>query len=365
MAALDGSDPGLRAQLYQELGIQGTYDPHSRIVELHRGEAPRPRPAQVRVRRRIATGAALVLAWARVTELGAFYAIWAGIGVVMAAVLCEPAFAVIASWFRDGAEQTRALLALTVLAGFASVICVPLAGWLVQTRGWRDALVALVVLLVPLTVLPNATLPGRRPDHLQRQPGQEPATPPATDGPDGVPLAQALHDQALWWLAAGFFAATLATSTVTVQVPYLREQQYSPGFAATWAGLLGAISVGGRVLVTALGSRWPLRSPPPRSSRSKPSRSWSSPCRADQLGWSASWPCSAWGWGSSPSPGPPWSPTSTAWPPTPASTASLPSPSPSLGQPPRWPPPLCAPPAAATTWSWPPSSSAPSLQAWP
>jgi site-specific DNA recombinase len=32
MAALDCSDPALRAQLYQELGIQGTYDPHSRIV---------------------------------------------------------------------------------------------------------------------------------------------------------------------------------------------------------------------------------------------------------------------------------------------------------------------------------------------
>jgi MFS family permease len=201
----------------------------------------------------------LVLAWARVTDLRAFYAIWAGIGVVMAAVLYEPAFAVIASWFRDGAERTRALLALTVVAGFASVIYVPLAGWLVQTQGWRDALVALAVLLVPLTVLPSATLPGRRPDHLERQPGQQPATPPATNGPDGVPLARALRDQALWWLGAGFFAATLATSTVTVHlVAYLREQQYSPGFAATWTGLLGAMSVGGRVLVTALGRRWPL-----------------------------------------------------------------------------------------------------------
>jgi MFS family permease len=202
---------------------------------------------------------ALVLAWARVTDLAAFYAVWAGIGVVMAAVLYEPAFAVIASWFRDGAERTRALLALTVVAGFASVIYVPLAGWLVQTQGWRDALVALAVLLIPLTVLPNATLPGRRPDHLQRQPDQEPATRPATNGPDGVPLGRALHDQALWWLAAGFFAATLATSTVTVHlVAYLREQQYSPGFAATWTGLLGAMSVGGRVPITALGRRWPL-----------------------------------------------------------------------------------------------------------
>jgi hypothetical protein len=32
MVALDGSDPALRAQLYQELGIQGTYDPHRRIM---------------------------------------------------------------------------------------------------------------------------------------------------------------------------------------------------------------------------------------------------------------------------------------------------------------------------------------------
>jgi hypothetical protein len=119
--------------------------------------------------------------------------------------------------------------------------------------------VALAVLLVPLTVLPNATLPGRRPDHLQRQAVQEPATPPATGRPDGVPLGRALRDQALWWLAAGFFAATLATSTVTVHlVAYLREQHYSPGFAATWTGLIGAMSVGGRVLVTALGRRWPL-----------------------------------------------------------------------------------------------------------
>ena len=30
--ALDKADPLLRAQLYEELGIEGTYDPHARIV---------------------------------------------------------------------------------------------------------------------------------------------------------------------------------------------------------------------------------------------------------------------------------------------------------------------------------------------
>jgi MFS family permease len=175
----------------------------------------------------------------------------------MAAVLYEPAFAVIATWFGDDTQRRRALLALTVVAGFASVIYMPLAGWLVQVHGWRHALVVLAALLVPLTVVPNATLPGRRPDQAAR-----PAHPHPTAGvaePDGVPLQQALGDRALWWLAAGFFAATVSTSIVTVHlVAYLRGEGYSPGFAATWTGLIGAGSVGGRILVTALGRRWPL-----------------------------------------------------------------------------------------------------------
>jgi sugar phosphate permease len=209
------------------------------------------------------TGAAaaslLVLAWAQVSDLAVFYAIWVGIGLAMAAVLYEPAFAVIATWFRDAAERTRALLGLTVIAGFASVIYVPLAGWLVQTLGWRTALMVLAAMLALLTVLPNATLPGRRPDQLSRPAHDQGTRPTAVDEPAGIPLRQAMDDQALWWLAAALVAATLATTTVTVHlVAYLREQGYSAGFAATWTGLLGAGSVGGRILVMVLGRRWPL-----------------------------------------------------------------------------------------------------------
>ena len=202
----------------------------------------------------------LVVAWAHVTDLATFYAIWVGIGLTMAAVLYEPAFAVIATWFGDAAERTRALLVLTVIAGFASVIYVPLAGWLVQALGWRHALIVLAVLLALLTVLPNATLPGRRPDHHLEHPAHDQDTVVAgPGGPAGVGLRRALGDRALWWLAAALVAATLATTTVTVHlVVYLREQQYPAGFAATWTGLLGAGSVGGRLLVTALGRRWPL-----------------------------------------------------------------------------------------------------------
>jgi MFS family permease len=121
----------------------------------------------------------LVLAWALVSDLTVFYAIWVGVGLTMAAVLYEPAFVVIATWFGD-AERRRALLTLTVVAGFASAIYVPLAGWLVQAQGWRDALIVLAALLVPLSVLPNATL---RPGGPTTWSGPPTTRPPWRPGP--------------------------------------------------------------------------------------------------------------------------------------------------------------------------------------
>lgn len=40
-AALDGADPALRAQLYEEVGIEGIYDPHARVVVI-RADLRRP-----------------------------------------------------------------------------------------------------------------------------------------------------------------------------------------------------------------------------------------------------------------------------------------------------------------------------------
>ena len=43
-------------------------------------------------------GTGLLVTWARVESLPALYLIWAAVGVTMAAVLYEPAFAVLAKW---------------------------------------------------------------------------------------------------------------------------------------------------------------------------------------------------------------------------------------------------------------------------
>jgi MFS family permease len=64
----------------------------------------------------------LVLAWAVTTTLQSFYLIWATIGVVMAAVLYETAFAVVAVWFDR--KRARALTAVTLrLRSLAASTC--------------------------------------------------------------------------------------------------------------------------------------------------------------------------------------------------------------------------------------------------
>ena len=199
--------------------------------------------------------AALVFAWSRVEDLLAFYAIWAGIGVAMAMVLYEPAFAAIASWFRE--DRDRAVLTLTVVAGFASTVYLPLAGWLVDVRGWRDALVVLAVVLAVLTVAPHALVLRRRPEDLGLEAdGAQPAR--TSDRERSIPADVALRDALFWWLTAAFFLGTLPVAAIGVHlVSYLVDLGHDPAFAATATGMLGAMSVTGRVIVTFLSRRLP------------------------------------------------------------------------------------------------------------
>jgi len=62
----------------------------------------------------------LTLAWSRVSTLSEYYAIWAGIGVTMACVLYQPAFAALATWFTT--ERRRALTILSLAAALASTL---------------------------------------------------------------------------------------------------------------------------------------------------------------------------------------------------------------------------------------------------
>jgi MFS family permease len=204
-------------------------------------------------------GVLLVLAWSRVDSLLGYYLIWAGIGLVLSATLYESAFATVTTWFER--DRGRALLAVTVAAGFASTIFLPLSGWLVDALGWRDALVALAVILALLTIPPHALLLRRRPEDLGLRPDgarlvDAVSDPKATVTAHGVTLHEALRDPAFRWLTLAFFLETVATVAVGVHlISYLTERGDGARFAAAATGLIGAAQVAARVLATLFGNR--------------------------------------------------------------------------------------------------------------
>jgi hypothetical protein len=185
----------------------------------------------------------LLLAWSRITQLAAFYAVWAGLGLVMTLVLYEPAFATIAKWFER--RRRQALTVLTLVGALASVIFTPFITWLIALLGWRTALLVLAGLLALTTVLPHAL--------LLRAPPREPISP----RPRAATNARAaLRTLPFWALTAALTLAAFVTVTVTVHLlPSLLDRGYAPAFAASATGLVGLMQIPGRLLIAPLG-RW-------------------------------------------------------------------------------------------------------------
>ncbi|MBV9787417.1 MAG: MFS transporter, partial [Chloroflexi bacterium] len=204
----------------------------------------------------------LLLAWSQVTTLSGFYLIMAGIGLAMAAVLYEPAFALIATWFRQ--RRGRALTILTFFGAWASFLFIPLSAQLVLQLGWRTALLILAAILAGITIPLHALVLRRAPQDLGLRPDGASADTAALSqiGPAEaqVSLSMALRDADFWWFTVAFAVSTFATVTLTVHlIPYLTEQQIPPASAATVTGLFGLMSLAGRLLIGPLGDRYPRK----------------------------------------------------------------------------------------------------------
>ncbi|GIH03662.1 MFS transporter [Rhizocola hellebori] len=191
-----------------------------------------------------ATAAALVLAWSQVTTIWQLYAVFVLIGLASATMLYEAAFPVIVAATRPE-RRDNALLAVTIVAGFASSIFFPLTGLLLERHGWRTTLVILAVLLAAITIPAHLlAVPGRR-QHQTRTAGA------------GSGVREALRDKAFWLLAAAFVVHGAAISAVGVLlVTYLLRAGHTATAAATLSGLLGILSVTGRLTTTGLSKRF-------------------------------------------------------------------------------------------------------------
>jgi predicted MFS family arabinose efflux permease len=198
----------------------------------------------------LATG--LVAAWSRVHSIGALYAVWAAMGVAMGMVLYQPAFAAVVQWFPH--RRDRALLTVTLAAGFASTIFMPVEAWLLGWLGWRHALTVCAAVLAVITIPAHALL-LKAPDGIRGPRESHPA------GAADATLGAAMRHGIFWILAAAFALANFTTTTVSIHmIPYLGQHGYSTKIAASIVGWIGGMQVPGRLLfvpITAwFGAAW-------------------------------------------------------------------------------------------------------------
>ena len=199
----------------------------------------------------------LVLAWSRVESVAGLYAVWAGLGLTMATVLYEPAFAAITAWFVR--HRGRALTVVTLFGGLASFLFLPFTERLVATWGWRTALQGLALVLAGVTIPLHALVLRRRPADLGLGPdGGPPTAPPEAPGEKGagILLGPALRSREFRRLAAAFMLSAAAVAAVSVHLlSYLAERGLPGAWAASAAGSIGLMQLPGRLLFAPLAGR--------------------------------------------------------------------------------------------------------------
>ena len=194
-------------------------------------------------------GAVLVYAWSEVEHPLAFFAVFVALGFPLASVLYEAAFAAVIGLLGRGRRTDKALLSLTIVAGLASTVFVPLTQWLVDEHGWRAALRTLGVVLGAITIPLHAWV-------LRGMPGGSPRS-----APESVPsrASTEFSRPALGFCAVAFaLAQVVGTALAVYLLPVLVEQGFDASFAAAAVSLTGIAQVFGRPLFTWLQPRYSL-----------------------------------------------------------------------------------------------------------
>jgi len=187
---------------------------------------------------------------AQVDGVFGLYIAYVGLGVSMAAILYEPAFAVLTQAF--GASARRAITALTLIAGFASTVFWPLTQYLIGSLGWRNAVLVLAIFNLAICLpLHLGALPP-----VSSKPGMGPGEPSDNESQS---LNQALRTPAFYFFAGTLVCNGLIFAAMSVHmIPVLESKGLSAIGAAALAALVGPMQVTGRVLEVTIGRRFPM-----------------------------------------------------------------------------------------------------------
>ena len=183
-----------------------------------------------------------LLAHSQIESLTGFYGVWVWIGLGLSATLYAPAFAVVTRRFP--ADFRRGIIVLTFLGGLASTVFIPLSSWLIDTWGWRHALVVLACFQLGVCAPLHAWL--LRGARQPQAPGMHPEHPLASQ----IPLRTFLKQSPFWLLTAFMMLMMMVTSALPVHmVNLLRESGLPPAWVLAIPASIGLIQVLGRWLL--------------------------------------------------------------------------------------------------------------------
>ncbi len=183
-----------------------------------------------------------LLAHSQIESLTGFYGVWVCIGLGLSATLYTPAFAVVTRRFP--ADFRRGIIVLTFLGGLASTVFIPLSSWLIDTWGWRHALVVLACFQLGVCAPLHAWL--LRGARQPQAPGMHPEHPLASQ----IPLRTFLKQSPFWLLTAFMMLMMMVTSALPVHmVNLLRESGLPPAWVLAIPASIGLIQVLGRWLL--------------------------------------------------------------------------------------------------------------------
>ncbi|WP_186389096.1 MFS transporter [Stappia sp. TSB10P1A] len=196
----------------------------------------------------------LLLAWSQVEEIAAFYVVLAGLGMLQAATLYEPAFAVVAR--RVGPLRARGgITTLTLWGGFASTVFIPIIQLLIETQGWRGALMVMAAVngLLCAALYFAAINPARDAPAPVHEDGSAPLS-----GRHAV--AAAMRRPSYWGLMLAWVSYSAAVSALIYHLyPLLLERGLDAAGVVMVMTVIGPAQVAARIAIRVLAPGAPVR----------------------------------------------------------------------------------------------------------
>ncbi|MDH3742508.1 MAG: MFS transporter [Hyphomicrobiales bacterium] len=187
-------------------------------------------------------GGFCLIGMAMVRELWQFYLVWALIGVLLAGCLYEPCFALVTR--ARGPAARRGIIAITLVAGFASTISFPAIHVLADGLGWRMA-IQIFAAVVILVATPFMWYGASKVEKAGAEDQDH-------SGDHKVRRHAFIGRPQFWLLAVGFgLGAVVHGVSLHHLLPILHDRGFTADTAVLAASFIGPMQVAGRLAMMA------------------------------------------------------------------------------------------------------------------